>query len=98
VTERCATCKHWLPPTENDYGLEHRANKMGVRRCGAAPMFEDSYELVPDESEEGGVWVIPAKLQATTAFVQDGSSYQADLFTRAEHGCTMHETVSAKEE
>ena len=36
------------------------------------------------------------KNKESTAYVVDGSGYWAGLFTRPEHGCTMHEQIDRK--
>ena len=53
----------------------------GFRMCGAAKMSDG------EETAEG----IPP---AETMVVQDGSSYFAALYTRADHGCTAWRKIS----
>ncbi len=80
--ERCKTCKHWN--TGEKYGT---GASFGLGRCEAAPMFWESTEWKDDG--DGRAWT--AEAENKTAFVQDGSDYSASLYTKAEHGCTMHE-------
>lgn len=76
----CATCKHW--------NTEHPAYEArGFGQCDAVPPFWDASEW----SEAGGARVLKQEYASTTAFAQDGSDYMAILWTKPEHGCTMHE-------
>lgn len=60
--------------------------RLGVHPCTRVPMFWDATEWGPDG--ERRVFKNPKDL----AFVQDASDYRADLITRAEFGCVLHET------
>jgi hypothetical protein len=42
-------------------------------------------------AKEGDKRQWTAEAESKTAFVQDSSDYSASLYTKAEHGCTMHE-------
>jgi hypothetical protein len=78
----CKTCKHWN--TDDRYGT---GASLSLGRCEAAPMFWESTEW--KEDGDGRCWTSEA--ESKTAFVQDGSDYAAYLYTKAWHGCTMHE-------
>jgi hypothetical protein len=88
----CSICKHWNPAADNEYGSEVRANKLGLRKCTAIIMFDESYRwrTGSDRNEDSGLEFKP-EFVTMTAFVQDGSSYRADLYTKPEHFCAMHE-------
>ncbi|ERR1700741_1596947 len=90
---RCATCVHWSPPDDDDsYRAQFKV--LGVRRCRAVPVAWDATMWSPDADDESGyVRVRGPEYDRTTAFVQDGSDYRADLYTMPEHGCTMHKAV-----
>lgn len=79
--ERCKTCKHWKTSDRDNARL-----RLGLGRCGATPMFWDSTKWTDDGER---TWT--AEAENNTAFVQDGSDYLADLYTKPNHGCTMHE-------
>lgn len=55
--------------------------------CDAVPQYWD----VTDWDEDGTGRVMKPEYTKTTAFCQDGSDYSATLYTKPEHGCTMHE-------
>jgi len=80
--ERCKTCKHWYASEKYTPGAS-----LGLGLCKAAPMFWASTKWRDDG--DGRAWT--AESENKTAFVQDGSGYRAWLYTKAEHGCTMHE-------
>lgn len=82
--ERCKTCKHWKDKEKYAIGA---SLDLGI--CEATPMFWDSTEWTDDGG--GRRWTAEAK--SKTAFVQDGSDYMASLYTKAQHGCTMHEAA-----
>jgi hypothetical protein len=77
----CKTCGHWRLHEKDDYGY---VGPLGV--CGAVPMFWESTRWRADG--DGREWKPEAA--DTTAFAQDGSDYSAVLYTKPEHGCTMH--------
>ena len=77
----CATCKHWDADSRFIY-----EDSLAVRVCNATPMLFDSCKWAEDgESRQFDPAV------TATAFAQDGSDYTAHLYTKPEHGCTMHE-------
>ena len=85
---RCATCKFWREPnSQYDVGVG-----MGLRKCWTVPMFWNATDW-----DEDGSRTFDAKYANTTAFVQDGSDYKADLYTKAEHGCTMHQPTEPRQ-
>lgn len=95
MTGRCGTCKHWTvdddwfasdlsltrPPDEpsDAYYSRLEVANAAVRTCKAIELLSQ-YEAVDE---------IPL------AFTKDGSDYRADLRTRAEFGCVLHEETGA---
>jgi hypothetical protein len=84
--ERCSTCKHWKPSEQWETG-----HSLGLGRCEAVPMFWD----VTEWDEDGDGRRFSAETSAT-AFAQDGSDYSARVYTKPEHGCTMHAPPAQK--
>jgi hypothetical protein len=76
--KRCATCKHW-----NTYASE-TVVQLGV--CDAVRMYWESTKWNAEGNRRE--YAVP---DSVTAFVQDASDYSATLYTKPEHGCTMHE-------
>jgi len=83
---RCKTCRHWESKPDHEKPVE-------VRRCLAVPMWENATkwndaswgdDSLPDR-------VLKPEYAERLAFAQDGSSYYACLFTRAEFGCVQWE-------
>lgn len=70
---------------------------MGLRKCDTVIMFENAYQwkgcLDVDVDDGTGLEFCP-EYANMTAFVQDGSSYSADLYTKATHFCSMHEALN----
>jgi hypothetical protein len=81
----CKTCEHWQLCDQYETG-----HSLGLGRCEAALMLWDSTEW--REDQDGRTFTEEAR--NTSAFVQDGSDYSAYLYTRPEHGCTMHTPVA----
>jgi hypothetical protein len=78
----CATCQHWEVEADYENGYISGTKRIGLGICRAVPMLwnamsNDLQGLAPG-------------MEKTTAFAQDGSDYQAFLYTKGEHGCTMH--------
>jgi hypothetical protein len=80
--ERCKTCKFWEPPKNESYG-----EVPGVGRCAKVVQFWNATEWAADGE---GRKLLP-EFTADLAFVQDGSDYRADLYTKPEFGCVQHE-------
>lgn len=85
----CASCKHWKDPEEYGIGVS-----MGIRKCAALPMFWSA----TDWTEDGERRIFNGKGKGSTAFLQDSSDYVAYLYTKAEHGCTMHVPILTTKE
>ena len=79
--ERCKTCKFWEPPKSQSYG-----EVPGVGRCQKVVQFWDAAEW----DEDGGGRKLRPEFADALAFVQDGSDYRADLYTKPEFGCVQH--------
>jgi hypothetical protein len=77
----CKTCKHWSPSEEYEAG-----HSQGLGRCQAVPQLWDATEWRDDADYR----VFKAEFINVTAFAKDGSDYSAHLYTRPQHGCTMH--------
>ena len=80
----CFTCKFWMFDENRPYDVR----RLGMGVCDATPMFFNSMEWTG-----AGDRVFSQGVERTTAFVQDSSDYRAYLYTRKDHGCTMHEVV-----
>lgn len=82
---RCATCRHWdtEPHTESPH----------VRRCLRVLEWWEATEWSGGGDEPSRRDFRP-EARDVLAFVNDASSWQADLLTRAEFGCVMHEKAS----
>ena len=81
----CKNCKYWEEETwPSDKPKE-------VNRCAYPKQLWNASEWVElediDKFGREGVRVINELNKNTLAFVQDGSDYKANLFTRAEFGC-----------
>ena len=83
--ERCKTCKFWEPPKSQSYG-----EVPGVGRCQKVVQFWDSAEW----DEDGDGRKLRPEFADALAFVQDGSDYRADLYTKPEFGCVQHASTS----
>ena len=78
----CETCKHW----ERDERLT--GYRLGVRRCNAVQMFCNCTTW-----NKAGDIVWAEDGATSSAFLQDASEYKPFLYTKATHGCTMHEAA-----
>lgn len=88
----CGSCRHWRPPEERDdfrqvlrvYPIDGDYDRVrGIsdtvdRMFGTCGAIQLGDEIREDEA-------IPF------AVTKDGSDYMADLFTRREFGCALHE-------
>jgi hypothetical protein len=94
----CGTCKHWTEPRPVD-------RRDGFNLCGAIGlpgperwMDEGDAQTLRGRVADGTAsqWD-RTRLEAWDnrtqflAYTQDGSDYQADLFTHADFGCILHE-------
>lgn len=75
---KCKTCRWWDPSEAKMGGL--------VRICTKVPMFWDATTW-----DDAGNRSFTKEHADKLAFTQDASDYRADLLTRAEFGCVMHE-------
>lgn len=94
----CATCKHWMPHEAWD------VKAGGLRRCAAVRQKWDVEDDVPEAiKEEKWDWQYDDTPNAYTkaadvvftrakAVVNDGSQCHAELLTRPEFGCVLHES------
>lgn len=98
--QRCETCKHWLNTDAWD------VKSAGLKRCNAVRPKWKVEDDIPEEVSREGKWSYegdegPLALawQAATlkafsaarAVVNDGSQYIAELLTRPDFGCVLHE-------
>jgi uncharacterized metal-binding protein len=81
--KKCKTCKHW--DTLNPRYNSNRA----VRRCDKAVQLFDVEEWVVIDGRTK-LEIIP-EYKDQLMFTQDGSSYAASLYTRAEFFCAHWE-------
>jgi hypothetical protein len=75
----CATCQFWRRNKDDSY-------RAGTGLCDRTISFWDATEW----SEDCDKRVFKRDAENITAFAQDGSDYIAQLYTKPEHGCTMH--------
>lgn len=78
---RCVNCKFWGKADEYETG-----HSQGLGRCEYMPMLWNATEW--RENEEGRVF--KDRYKDTLAFVQDGSDYSANLYTRPDFGCVAY--------
>ena len=83
----CKDCKYW----ELETWPTEKPNE--VNRCAYPKQLWNASEWVEledvDEFGRDGIRVINELNKNTLAFVQDGSDYKANLYTRAEFGCVV---------
>lgn len=77
----CDTCKFW----EYEPGVYISARRL-LGQCSHAAVWFDATEWT-DEGEDA----IKPEFDSMTMFVNDGSSYYAELLTRPNHGCVSWE-------
>lgn len=95
---RCATCKHWTPVNS------WNANAAGLRKCVAVRQRWDVEDEVPEVVREGREYeweendlssrykqAAESVFGRAKAVVNDGSQYIAELLTRHDFGCVLHE-------
>lgn len=93
----CATCRHWIPPTEREgYGNVVRFDP------GRWASTEERTALYAAADEADKLYGRCAAITLQTdlpfgepvplAVAMDGSEYKADLYTQAEFFCAMWET------
>jgi hypothetical protein len=75
----CQTCKHWTPPKEFEPQFDQSDEEYPNGRgvCERITMIGDSARPVP---------------KTALAHVEDGSYYKAELHTKPEFGCVLHES------
>ena len=79
---QCETCYYW---EELRYDLEK--TKLGLGECTKAQLFDNETEWSNVEGEIERVERDPSVMM----YVQDGSSYSATLYTKANFFCAHHE-------
>lgn len=79
---RCASCKHWQNPWDDPGSGTSKIPDDDRPRWGVCALID-----MPDYSEK----------TTTIAFTQDGSDYAADLHTRDDFGCVLHEPHTNEE-
>ena len=79
--ERCSTCKHWEKPDS------HFCDLPGIGKCNAVVQAWDATEW----TESGEKLWLKQEYAGLLAFVEDGSSYYAELKTLPDFGCVQHE-------
>jgi len=91
----CEACAHWQEPHDHD------VERAGMKRCAAVrPMWEVMEEATDKDEYESGEAFMNAQADAlrnARAVVNDGSSYQADLYTRPDFGCVLFAPTTPKE-
>ena len=90
MAEKCETCKYWGSTYERNNG-EIKLSDTRVKPCARVKMFWNETEWRKD-----GVDGLSFKDPSDLAFAQDGSDYRAELLTRPEFGCVMHELTETK--
>lgn len=80
---RCVSCKHWQNPWDDPGTGTDKIPVDDRPRWGVCALID-----MPDYSEK----------TTTIAFTQDGSDYAADLHTRDDFGCVLHDPSTATEE
>ncbi len=97
--DSCETCKHWKPAEAWD------ATAGGLRRCGAVleqwvvqdeipkAIREGKYGCEEDGDPAAVAYMAAAEVvfSKRKAVVADGSQYHAELLTRPDFGCVLHE-------
>lgn len=97
--KRCETCKHWKPNDEWD------VEAGGLRACDRVVPKWIVEDRVPeelrdaryggaDDAEDAAYKAAADKVFSEAgAVVNDGSQFRAELLTRPDFGCTLHEAV-----
>ena len=85
--KRCDTCIH---RNLKDYDEFFHEEKPIVKRCYAV------LELWTATSYRNDSMVLDEKTNSVAAFVEDGSNYKAELYTRPHHYCSMHYSKDAE--
>lgn len=92
IPGRCGTCHLWKHPS-GDWEFDKLVfgNCDGIRHREAirARAIEGLADV--DRWSPGGVALMEAAMQAAKAFCTDASSYNADVYTQADFGCTLWE-------
>lgn len=97
----CETCKYW---GAGEFAYESHFSNVTAKMCGKIKMrnetnsgdySNDAYDPdLPVEYEykvENGRVVEVKNIMHHKAYCQDGSSYRAELVTRPDFGCVLHE-------
>lgn len=73
----CGTCSHWQQPSgDRDEPYQHEPRPEGPTPWGWCGLIG-----LPEYGE----------VVTTTAYTKDGSDYVADLHTRSDFGCNLHD-------
>lgn len=83
---RCATCRYW---GDTPYRYDDDETMLGMRICGRMVELWEASEW--SDNGSGIERSLKEEFADHLAFTQDGSSYHAELRTKAEFGCVMHE-------
>lgn len=100
--DRCATCKHWMPSEKWD------VKAAGLRVCGRVFPKWTVEDEIPKAIRygrhgwDGDNDPVTAAYRAAAdsafreagAVANDGSQYRAELLTRPEFGCVLHEPTT----
>jgi hypothetical protein len=96
VSATCETCQFWEPEeyedrsTYTDDDPAPLSKRLRLRRCSRVIQWWDATQWDKD-----GQRVATPEAAEVLAFVNDGSSYRADLLTRPDFGCVMHQPQAA---
>ncbi len=82
--KQCKTCFFWEPPKNESYG-----EVPGVGRCSRVVQYWDATEW----DKNGDRRQLRQEFINSLAFVQDGSDYRADLYTKPDFGCVQHHSA-----
>lgn len=82
---RCENCAHWNKPGEDDEN-DDKAQIIGVRKCKKAVELWRATEWNADYDR-----VAKPGLEGQKMFVMDGSSYEANFYTKADFFCAHFE-------
>jgi hypothetical protein len=85
----CGTCKHWeKPDPEAWYGIRRI-----VGHCNRIKMHDEATEWSRNDNDDSQSSAMYKLKDGELAFVEDGSSYKADLFSLPEFGCVLWEKL-----
>lgn len=83
----CGNCKFWeKPDPEAWYGIRRI-----VGHCQRIKMFDEATEFRPQDDDDTQSSVTHVMKDGEIAYVEDGSSYRADLYSLPEFFCNLWE-------